>query len=105
MEEKDKKKIKELVEWWSSLPITNGMEEDYFWNPLIKLLSKNLDDTITFLNECSDKEINYISEVFPDLSENFESKKFIDKLREIQNKRPDLDINEEIKAAEYVIES
>ncbi len=48
MEEKDKKKIKELVEWWSSLPITNGMEEDYFWNPLIKLLSKNLDDTITF---------------------------------------------------------
>lgn len=104
MDEKEKIEIKKLVEWWSTLPVTNGMEEDFFWNPLIEFLSKSLKDTIDFLNECSDKEIYYISEVFSDLSEKFESKEFITELKNIQSKRPNLDISQEIKAAEYAIE-
>lgn len=100
MDEKNKKEIFELIEWRKGLECINGME-NYYWDPLIELLSKNEANTIEFLRECSDEQIYWISEVFDDVSDNFQSKEFVDFLKELQYDHPNIDIKQDIQAAEY----
>lgn len=100
MDVKNKKKILELIEWRKGLGCINGME-NYYWDPLIELLSKNEVDTIKFLGECSDEQIYWISEVFEDISDKFQSKGFVDFLKELQKAHPNVDIKQDIQSAEY----
>ena len=41
-------------------------------------MSKNLDDTINYLDNCSDLELFWATEVLEELSEKFKSKKLIE---------------------------
>ncbi|WP_142414400.1 hypothetical protein [Hathewaya massiliensis] len=100
MNEKDRKKIFSLIEWRKGLECINGME-DYYWEPLTTLLTKNEDDTIGFLRECSDEQIYWISEVFEDISDKFQSKRFLEFLKELQYKHSNIDIKQDLQAAEY----
>lgn len=100
MNEKNKKEIFELIEWRKRLECINGME-NYYREPLIELLSKNEADTIKFLGECSDEQIYWISEAFEDISDKFQSKGFIDFLKELQKEHPNVDMERDIRAAEY----
>lgn len=103
MTEKDKKEIFSLIDWRKGLECINGME-DYYWGPLIALLTKNEDDTIEFLRECSDEQIYWISEVFEDISDKFQSKRFVEFLKELQYEHLNIDIKQDIQAAEYRLE-
>lgn len=100
MDEKSKNEIVELIEWRKGIECINGMENQY-WDPLIELLSKNEADTIKFLEECSDEHIYWISEVFEDISDKFQSKGFVDFLKELQKAHPNVNIKQDIQAAEY----
>lgn len=55
-------------------------EFEYYQNTekMTKILTKNLDDTIEFLNTCSKKELDWASACFEELSEYFKSQKLID---------------------------
>lgn len=49
----------------------------------VKILSEDISETMCFLeNECTDEEFFWLSEVFDDVSEKAQSKKFIQCLRE-----------------------
>ena len=80
------------------------IEDDYgierCWNQMIDILSKDLNDTIKYLQNCSEEDIYYISEIFEDVSGNLKSKEYIRCLRELDKKFPKLNLTEDIDLAE-----
>lgn len=70
------------------------------WDRLTELLSENSEETIDFLNECTEEQLFYISEVFEDISFNLQSEQFIDTLYKLDRKYPELQMKSDIKIAE-----
>ncbi|EMG28418.1 hypothetical protein [Listeria fleischmannii] len=75
------------------------------WNEMTILLIQNEDETIDYLNECNEDYLYYISEIFEDISEQFQSKRFITYLRKLDKKFPKLDMTKDIDIAESYIEN
>ena len=75
----------------------NGIDDtpDYYeTSPTIKaeieLISKNLQDTIQFLdNDCTAKQLVWMSEVFEEISAKLQSWEFIDALKRTADRFPD----------------
>lgn len=60
------------------------------WEEEIKILSRNIDDTIAFLeNDCTADEFSWLSEVFDDVAEKTQSRAFVDCLYKVAKKFPD----------------
>lgn len=78
-----------------------GLERS--WEELTNILSKNEDETIKYLMNCSKDGVLLISSVFDYVSENLQSKKFISCLRELDKKYPDLKLTSFIDDAEDYI--
>ncbi|MFC0630569.1 hypothetical protein WJ048_02600 [Listeria welshimeri] len=78
-----------------------GLERS--WEELTNILSKNEDETIKYLMNCSKDDVLFISSVFDYVSENLQSKKFISCLRELDKKYPDLKLTSFIDDAEDYI--
>lgn len=56
----------------------------------IAILSRNIDDTIDFLeNECTAEEFSWLSEIFDDIVEKTQSKVLVDCLCRVANKYPE----------------
>lgn len=70
---------------------------------LIELLSKSETETIDILNQLSELEILYTSEVFEEIAFNLQSVNFITCLKEIQKKYKNIDIEDSIEVAEDYI--
>lgn len=73
------------------------------WNKMIWVLSQDLDLTISYLEECSEEDLNWISEVFEEISENLNSYQFIKCLRTLDKKYPKLNMTKDIDLAEDYI--
>ncbi|MBQ7529859.1 hypothetical protein IJT10_08200 [bacterium] len=62
-----------------------GVEQCY--KEEINILSRNIEDTINFLeNECTADEFSWLSEVFDDVAQKTQSRKFVSCLNKIANK-------------------
>ena len=59
-------------------------------NQLICL--KDINETVAYLENCSEEDIYFISEVFEDVSEQLQSKEYIECLRKLDDKFPNLDM-------------
>jgi len=75
------------------------------WEELANIFSKNEKLTIEYLNGYSEAQLEWISEVFEDISENLQSKEFIVSLEKLQKKFPDLDLEMDILYAKKALES
>ena len=73
------------------------------WEDITDILSENEEDTIAYLNNCDKDELYWISEVFEDISENLQSQEFIECLRRLDVKFPELDMTKDIDLAEEYI--
>ncbi|MBC2038195.1 hypothetical protein IA759_08060 [Listeria marthii] len=69
------------------------------WEQLIKIFSKDEHYTVQYLNNCSEDNLEWISEVFEDISKNLQSEKFIDELNLLNLKFPNLDLEMDISYA------
>lgn len=82
-------------------------EDDYgiqnCWNKMIDVLSKDMYETVAYLESCSEEDIYYISEIFEDVSEQLQSKEYIDCLRRLDIKFPNLKMTKDIDLAEAYI--
>lgn len=67
---------------------------------LIEILSKNEKDTILVLNQLNEKEILLASEVFEEIAYNLQSTKYIECLKSISYKYPNLNLEDSIEVAE-----
>ncbi len=60
------------------------------WEEEIEILSRNINDTIAFLeNDCTADEFSWLSEVFDDVAEKTQSRAFVDCLYKVAKKFPD----------------
>ena len=60
------------------------------WEEEIAILSRNIDDTINFLeSDCTADEFSWLSEVFDDVAEKTQSRTFVNCLYKVAKKFPD----------------
>lgn len=81
----------------------NDFEIEKCQNKLINLLSINDLETIKCLEICNKDEILWISEVFEEVAEKLQSRRYIECLKKIDNKYPDLKLTKIIKIANNYI--
>ena len=67
---------------------TYGVEQ--CWQKEIEILSRNMDETISFLeNDCTADEFSWLSEVFDDVAKKTQSRLFVDALHLVAQKFPE----------------
>lgn len=91
-------KLKELLKERALIDAQNDVLTKNNWDTQLKILTKNLDETISFLNFCSKEELYWISELFEELSEYFKSQELI-YCMERNAKRTGVDCSLDIKYA------
>ena len=84
-----------------SLNYDYGVENS--WEKLTAILTENEVKTINYLMGCSKDNVYWISEVFEDISERLQSRKFIECLRVLDQKFSDLNLTYHIDVAEDYI--
>ncbi|MBC1944525.1 hypothetical protein HCA15_10900 [Listeria booriae] len=94
-----------ILEKRKSLNINDDFGIEKCWNEMTELLSQNEMETINYLEESTEKDLFYISEIFEDVSERFQSEQFINCLRKLDKKFPELDMTQDIDIAESYIEN
>lgn len=97
-------KVKVLIEERIKL-LSDDPKIGEIWNDLTQIFSKNEQATIEYLNNCSESQIEWISEVFEDISENLQSEEFIDTLEKLQKKFPNLDLEIDISYAKEALKN
>lgn len=84
-----------------------NIEDDYgiqvCWDKMVEILSNNICETIEYLENCSEEDLYFISEIFEDVSEQLKSEEFITCLRKLDIKFPNLDMTKDIDLAEGYI--
>lgn len=76
---------------------------DKCWEELSDVLSEDEQVTIDFLENCTEEQLYWISEVFEEISMKLQSKKFIDCIKKLEKKFPQLDLAHDIEVAESYI--
>lgn len=65
-------------------------EIEQCWKEEIEILSRNIEDTISYLeNECTGEEFIWLSEVIDDVAEKTQSRPFVDCLFKVAKKFPE----------------
>ena len=78
--EEDKKYLYELPNYWETSPAIQAE---------IALFTRNLKDTVNFLdNDCDGEQLGCLSEVFDPISAKLQSWEFIDAISRVANKFP-----------------
>lgn len=72
------------------------------WKEIVNILKDDEEGTISFLKQSEKEELYWLSEIFEELSSELQSKKYIKCLLELQEKYPDIEMEEDIK---YAIQS
>lgn len=73
------------------------------WNELIKIFIQNEENTIAYLNGCCKENIDWISEIFEDISEQLQSSRFIECIEKLVVKYPDLNLEQDILYAKEAL--
>ncbi|MCM2603441.1 hypothetical protein NDQ57_01820 [Rossellomorea marisflavi] len=97
-------KMKVILNQRKKLSLNDDYGIQKSWKEIIKVLSENEENTIRYLETCSNEELYWISEVFEDIAEIIQSKKLIDCLRTLDEKYPKLEMTNDIDLAESYIE-
>lgn len=73
------------------------------WNELTKIFIQNEESTIVYLNGCCKENIDWISEIFEDISEQLQSSRFIECIEKLAVKYPDLNLEQDILYAKEAL--
>ena len=73
----DTAKLRQLISQRASLNINDDFALIECWKQETSLLAENIQDSIIFLNTCTDEEFNWVSEVFDDLIDTTQSEELL----------------------------
>ena len=73
-----KDKVKKLVEEVDLLDPQNDVLWEINWRKRLELLTVDLSQTIEYLDECSEKELSYATELLEELMQHFKSIELIE---------------------------
>ena len=71
-------KVKELIQERSKMDTQNDVLASQNQEQLLEIFKNNLTDSMEFLDSCFAEELYWISEIFDDLSEYFQSSELIE---------------------------
>lgn len=74
----NKERLEELIEKNKNIDLEDDFAHNSIWKEMLEILSQNLNDTITFLENITAEELEYIRSIFDDLSEHFKSQELIE---------------------------
>ncbi len=74
----NKERLTELIEKNKNIDLEDDFAHNSIWNEMLEILSQDLNDTITFLENITAEELEYIRSIFDDLSEHFKSQELIE---------------------------
>lgn len=94
------KKVQCIISKRAELHLEDSFGIQNCWDMLVELLGNNETETIECLNICSPNELSWISEVFEDISYKLQSEKYIDCLKKLDTKYPELELTRSIITAE-----
>lgn len=80
------KQMKELYEQNKVRDNYNPAVVQEMWDKQIKVLCANLDDTIAYLKIATQEEIHYLTEVFEDVSEYWQSEELVQAMEDAVNR-------------------
>lgn len=79
--------IRAVIAKRSEIPVEWEHFIEQCWLEEIEILSRNINDTIDFLeNECTAEEFSWLDEVFDDVAEKTKSRRFVDCLYRVADK-------------------
>ena len=82
--------LRQILERRSKLHPNDDFQTEKAWEEETELLSRNMEDTIQFLeNECTADEFSWIAEVFDEVVSRTQSKDFIQALYRVVKKFPE----------------
>lgn len=96
------KKIKQLIEERDRIDPQNDILAEENQKKVFDILKVNLNDTIEYLDNCTSRELFWVSELFDDLSEYFKSKELIECM-ERNSKRTGIDCKLDIYYAKEAL--
>lgn len=73
-----KNKVKKLVEEVDLLDPQNDVLWEINWRKRLELLTVDLSQTIEYLDECTEKELSYATELLEELMQHFKSMELIE---------------------------
>ncbi|MBQ7706962.1 MAG: hypothetical protein IJT72_04190 [Lachnospiraceae bacterium] len=88
-------RLKETIQRKKSLDINDDFSIEECWNTETEILSNNINDTINFIQTCSEDEFYELAEVFPEVIDKTQSHDLYIAMR----KRNDSLDNQEYKAS------
>ncbi|QSB09317.1 hypothetical protein [Lysinibacillus fusiformis] len=98
----DGQNISSIIEKMKKLHINDPAIYKY-WDQLI-LEFNDVNDTICFLDGCTEEEIGWLSSVFDDLAYKFQSKGYAECLKRLDEKYPDNVLSNLVELAESCID-
>ncbi|MCX8129032.1 MAG: hypothetical protein N3I35_02905 [Clostridia bacterium] len=96
-------KVRKVLCEREKLHIENDFALEKCWEQLIEILSISEEETINCLEACHKYEILWISEVFEEVAYNLQSQKYIDCLKRLDKKYPELNITRSVEVAQSYI--
>jgi len=101
------KQMSILIEKRKNIDPQNEYQIQQCWDEELDVLTVSLENTINYLNQASEEEILWVSEIFDDLVVCFKSKLLIDIYRAVQTKYPNIskDIEIDIRYAEEIMKN
>ena len=94
-------RFNELKKLYYSLDQEYDIRRDEYEKQLTALLSENEEETIRFLDNCSEEDVEIASEVFDNVAKVLQSLKYIDCLHRLEKKFPDSTIAYSVAYAEF----
>lgn len=94
--------VTDIIEEMRKLHINDPAIYKY-WDQLI-LEFNDVNDTIRFLDGCTEEEIGWLSSVFDDLAFKFQSKEYAECLKRLDEKYPDNVLSDLVELAESCID-
>lgn len=98
-----KENMRKIIEERKKIHIEDDYGIQECWLKMIDALSENEQQTVIYLENCTKEELYYVSEIFEDISERLQSKIFIECLRKLDKKFPEMKMTKDIDLAETYI--
>ena len=92
--------IWQVIDKRASLHIEDDFQIENCREKLIEILSVDVTDTINFLEKTDKDKVLWISEVFEEIAYNLQNKQYIECLKKLDIKYPELKLTNTIRIAE-----
>lgn len=100
----NKIQVEEMIKYVQWHSACGGEPPSEWWDEFLLIFTEDVDETIEFLTGCNEEEIHCMSQIFEEISSGLQSYKFIEFIKSLQKKFPNIKMELSIYWAEQAIQ-